>query len=70
MILAKFTMFLGGLVVVFYFGAILYFSSRCPRWSDPIGEWGMWLALVGISCLCVLGGVALMGSCLDSMGWW
>ncbi|OQA81480.1 MAG: hypothetical protein BWY29_01041 [Microgenomates group bacterium ADurb.Bin238] len=68
--LDKVLFWIGGLVAVFYFVMILYFSRNVPKWSDDLGQWMMWLMMMGISCLCVLGGVALMGSCLDSMGGW
>ena len=59
---------IGGILVVFYFFMILNFSRHCPKLSDPIEDWVMWLMLTGISCLCVIGGVALMGKALENMG--
>ena len=61
---------IGGIVVAFYFVMILHFSRHCPRWSDPIEEWMMWLMLMTASCLCAIGGVALMGKALENMGGW
>ena len=61
---------LGGIVAAFYFVMILHFSRHCPKLSDPIDDWVMWLMLMTASCLCAIGGVALMGKALDNMGGW
>ena len=64
------SMLFSGILVAFYFVMILHFSRHCPRWSDPIEDWVMWLILTWISCLCAIGGIALMGKALENMGGW
>jgi len=56
-------------VMVFYFVMILDFFRYRPKLSDSVEEWVMWLMLMGISCLCIIGGVMLVGRAIKSMGW-
>lgn len=64
------SMLFSGILVAFYFLMILHLSRHCPKLSDDFSQWVMWLMMTGISCLCVIGGVALMGKALDNMGGW
>jgi len=70
MTLSALLMLFGGIIVVFYFLMIFNLSRHCTKLGDPFEEWVMWLMLTGISCLCVIGGVALMGAALENMGGW